>query len=109
MTSFANQSGAAQPATDLRALLDWWYGTPALFGWKQKLQQKYGESPDLGDPNYNYEAAFRAGLGPHPVPYDSVPHWPSQFKGDDHPNRFIQAPEGLLDTRSGQIVPRGRR
>lgn len=88
-----------------RPLIDWYMGTPRIVDWKDRLQQVYHGQPDFGDPNYNYDAAFRNGVLPENVPYDSVPHWPSAFKGASHPNRFIRTADGILDTLNGAIVP----
>ena len=59
-------------------------GTP----WFREFTQKHGE-PNLNDPNYDYRAAWKSGARPDVRdPGDGMLHWPSQFKGPDHPNRF---------------------
>jgi hypothetical protein len=64
-----------------------WYGGHA---------KALGLSPNPDDPehHYDYRAAFKAGAGPDPA----SGHWPSQFKADDHPNRFVEG----VDTKTGQ-------
>uniref|UniRef100_A0A6M3J2B6 Putative methyltransferase n=1 Tax=viral metagenome TaxID=1070528 RepID=A0A6M3J2B6_9ZZZZ len=66
-----------------------WYGT---------IAKQTGLSPDPDDPrhHYNYRAAYSAGVqGP-----DTSGHWPSRFKSQDHPNRFVNG----IDTITGQPV-----
>ena len=99
-----NRKRAMAEVASPRPLIDWWNSEPAIFDWKQKLQQFYGGGPDLFDPNYDYDKARRSGVGPEHVPYDPVPHWPSQFKGEKHPDRFIQTENGLFDTLKNEYV-----
>ena len=67
--------------------------------WFSEYQAKYGETPDLETPDYNYREAWKAGARPTVRdPGDQLLHWPSQFKGDNHPNRYIDG----VDTRTGQ-------
>lgn len=67
--------------------------------WYAQQAARTGLSPDPDDPRhrYDYRAAFRAG-----AELDEQGHWPSQFKADDHPNRFI----GGVDTKTG--APKAR-
>ena len=55
--------------------------------------------PDHPDHRYDYRAAYKAGAAP-----DSDLHWPSEFKHDDHSNRFIEG----VDTKTGRRVQYGR-
>ena len=66
--------------------------------WFSEFTQQHGE-PNLNDPNYDYRAAWKAGARPDVRdPGDSQYHWPSQFKGPEHPNRFVDG----IDTITGQ-------
>lgn len=60
--------------------------------WYADRARRLGLNPNPDDPrhHYDYRAAFAAGAEP-----DEAGHWPSQFKDDTHPNRFI----GGVDTR----------
>ena len=66
--------------------------------WFQEFAQRYGE-PNLNDPNYDYRAAWQAGARPTVRdPGDGLLHWPSQFKGAEHPNRYVNG----VDTITGK-------
>jgi hypothetical protein len=43
---------------------------------------------------YDYRAAYEAGATP-----DKKGHWPSEYKDDLHPNRFIKTEDGWFDTK----------
>lgn len=47
-------------------------------------------NPDAPEHHYDYRQAYRAGAAP-----DADLHWPSRFKHDDHPTRFING----IDTK----------
>jgi hypothetical protein len=69
--------------------------------WYDEFVAKYGEAPDLNTPDYNYRAAWAAGVRPTVRdPYDQLLHWDSRFKGENHPNRYV----GGVDTLTGQLV-----
>ena len=60
-------------------------GTP----WFNNFVSEYGEEPDLRPvnedpalgPNYDYRAAWNAGIRPEPDPYDNNKyHWPSSLE-----------------------------
>lgn len=70
--------------TDEAAFRKWYEG------WAQRLS--LSRDPDDPRHKYDYRAAFRAGVVP-----DESGHWPSQFKADDHPDRFV----GSVDTKTG--------
>lgn len=55
-------------------------------------------NPDAPEHHYDYRAAWRAGVQPEIDPHDNLFHWPSPFKHDDHPNRFING----VDTKTGE-------
>jgi hypothetical protein len=65
--------------------------------WYQEFAAKHG-APNLEDPNYDYRRAWAAGARPTVRdPGDGELHWPSTFKGENHPNRYV----GGVDTISG--------
>ncbi|MGH6661644.1 MAG: lytic transglycosylase domain-containing protein, partial [Rhodospirillales bacterium] len=43
-------------------------------------------------------------FAPKVDPTDGRLHGPSIFKDDDHPNRFIETEQGVLDSKSGELV-----
>lgn len=68
----------------------------------QEWYSRWAQRADL-DPNpdsplhkYDYRGAFRAGIEPEVAPEDGLYHWPSEYKDDDHPNRFVA---GIGDTK----------
>ena len=67
--------------------------------WYAEQAQKSGIAPDPDDPlhKYDYRGAFLSGATSQVDQSDGLPHWPSSFKDDDHPNRFVR---GVGDTRS---------
>ena len=81
----------------------WWDNHPAVSAWKGALARD-GGAPDVDDPNYDYRAAWKAGVVPQAVEDDTVPHWPSEFKGANHPNRFVEQDGQTIDTITGQAV-----
>lgn len=86
--------GAATGGDDELAFRQW-YG-----GWAQKAG--LDPNPDAPEHRYDYRAAFRAGAVPQIDPGDGLYHWPSQFKADDHPNRFVNG----VDTKYGGAQPK---
>ena len=75
---------------------------PKFLHWYKKRAKKLGLNPNPWDENqkYNYEGAFKEGAEP-----DKTGHWPSKFKHDDHPNRFIKQPDGsILDSKNDRKV-----
>ena len=66
--------------------------------WYQEWALVAGIDPDPDNPahKYDYRGAYRAGIAPSISPADGRYHWPSQFKDDDHPNRFVP---GFGDTK----------
>src|SRR5262245_43970671 len=67
--------------------------------WFSEYVRKYGQEPDLNTPDYNYRAAWKAGARPDVRdPGDQLLHWPSQYKGPNHPNRYVDG----VDTLTGE-------
>ena len=72
--------------------------------WFSEYQNKYSEEPNLNTPDYDYRAAWKAGARPEVRdPGDSLLHWPSQFKGQSHPNRYVNG----VDTITGVPLDEG--
>lgn len=73
--------------------------------WYTRHATSAGIDPDPDNPlhKYDYRAAYRAGYEPEMGP-DGLMHWPSEFKSDDHPNRFV----GGMDTKYGKPVAETR-
>ena len=68
--------------------------------WYKMWSGRLDLNPDPDDPRhkYDYRAAYVAGAEPQPNFDDGKFHWPSQFKADDHPNRFVDG----MDTKTGE-------
>ena len=68
--------------------------------WYAQISKKTGLHPDPDDPahEYDYRAAYRAGVEPQIDPTDGLYHWPSEFKGPGHPNLVVDG----IDTRTGE-------
>lgn len=67
--------------------------------WFKEYVNQYGEEPDLNTKDYDYRSAWKAGARPDvrdPTDGNRY-HWPSEFKGDGHPNRFVNG----VDTKTG--------
>ena len=64
--------------------------------WYSQFVKRYGEEPDISEKSdYDYRAAFKAGLKPEADPYDGgFHHWPSStpdgvmLKAADHPTAW---------------------
>lgn len=51
-------------------------------GWFGEFVKEYGEEPDLNTKDYDYRAAWKAGVQPERDPYDNNRfHWPSSLPG----------------------------
>lgn len=72
----------------------------AFAKWYAEWAQRAGldPNPDAPEHRYDYRAAYTAGAIPQIDPSDGRYHWPSQFKADDHPNRYVNG----VDTKTGQ-------
>lgn len=67
-----------------------WYGQ-----WADKAG--LDPNPDSPEQMYDYRGAFMAGQEPVVDASDGLYHWPSSYKDDDHPNRFVK---GVGDSRA---------
>jgi len=65
--------------------------------WYAQHAKRLGLNPNPDDPQhfYDYRAAYAAGAGP-----DQAGHWPSKFKKQGHPNRYV----GGIDTITGEAM-----
>jgi hypothetical protein len=95
--------------------------------WQDTFRSRFGEAPNLNDPQYDYRAAWQAGIVPQPyAPDQNFPHWPSTtptgqpLKAPDHPTVWMQhfmerfgvdpnlAPAPIINQgRQEGIVPEG--
>lgn len=65
--------------------------------WYKEYKQNYGENPDLNSKDYNYRAAWKAGVKPERyAPDDNKYHWPSEtpkgesLKALNHPTGWME-------------------
>ena len=94
-----NKGGLASPReiaddkmpNDEAAFQNWIRNT----GWFDEFVKEYGEEPDLDTKDYDYRAAWKAGVQPERDPYDNNRfHWPSSLpsgemlKSEDHPTAW---------------------
>jgi hypothetical protein len=63
---------------------------PSVRAWRNGFANRYGEQPRIEDPSYDYRAAWQAGNRPQPVPNDTVWHWGSVGKAENHPTEWKQ-------------------
>jgi hypothetical protein len=91
------------PVLQEAAFQHWWATDPAVCSWRVALWDRYGETPSPDAPEYDYRAAWLAGASPEPVDGDTVPHWPSRFKSDTHPNRYVLVGGQHYDTKREQF------
>lgn len=81
----------AAPAADEQKFQSWIRATP----WFSEYVKEYGEEPDLNAKDYDYRAAFKAGIVPQRDPHDNNRyHWSSstpqgvELKAKDHPTAW---------------------
>lgn len=69
--------------------------------WYEDHAKSSGLSKNPDDPEHHYDwrAAFASGARPEPAD-DGYYHWPSQFKKQTHPNRFVDG----TDTITGRTA-----
>jgi GGDEF domain-containing protein/predicted RNA methylase len=70
--------------------------------WYAEKAAAHGLDPDPDNPlhHYDYRGAWRAGADAVVDPSDGLPHWPSEFKRDTHPNLIVDG----VNTRTGEPV-----
>jgi hypothetical protein len=85
----------------------------AFQAWYSDISKQTGlnQNPDEPLHKYDFRAFYKSGQQPAPDPTDIDPetgkariHFSSQFKDDDHPNRFVKVPEGILDSKNDKII-----
>lgn len=78
-----------------------WEFDPDVRQWRSEFQQRFGEQPNIDDPQYNYRAAIAAGIRPERyAPDGNSYHWPSStqqpprmpqmLKSADHPTAWME-------------------
>lgn len=70
--------------------------------WHANAAKEYGTDPNPDSPehHYDYRGAFKGGAQTTFYPKDSRWHWPSEFKLDGHPHRFLKDKNGnTYDTK----------
>lgn len=81
--------------------------------WHADIARLTGNNPNPDDPaqKYDYRGFYRSGQSVAPDPTDINPetgqprlHFTSQFKHDDHPNRFVYENGGVLDSKNNRSV-----
>lgn len=81
--------------------------------WYADIARLTGNNPNPDDPaqKYDYRGFYRSGQSVAPDPTDINPetgqprlHFTSQFKYDDHPNRFVYENGGVLDSKNNRSV-----
>jgi hypothetical protein len=65
--------------------------------WREGFVRKYGEEPNIEDPDYDYRAAWKNGVRPAPYEHDKdVYHWASatpdgsMLKSENHPTAWME-------------------
>ena len=75
--------------------------------WYSDLAKKHDYNPNPKDWEhyYDYESAFNAGIREPELNEEGRYKWPSEFKHDFHPDRFIDQGDGsFLDSKHGNYV-----
>lgn len=70
---------------------EWMNTNPRVQQWKQEFFKQFGEQPEINNSDYDYRAAWKAGVVPEPDEYDENRlHWSSStssgemLKSKDH-------------------------
>jgi hypothetical protein len=92
MTPWARQHLQQQMQPELE-FQNWFRSLP----WFREFVQQYGEEPNSNDPDYDYRAAYQAGIAPDRYEYDGGRyHWPSSLpdgthlKSENHPTMWME-------------------
>jgi len=84
-----------------------------FMNWFREIAARLRLAPDPDDPlhHYDYRGAWASGLE---LPQKPGDHWPSIFKDENHPNRFIspkrdkRVPEGYIwDSKHNTLMREG--
>ncbi len=92
---------------------------PAYKAWADSFRMRFGNSPNLNDPQYDYRGAWKAGVMPAPYSLDGgFPHWPSalpsgqMLKAPDHPTAWMEHFQKQFgidpNLASSQLIERAR-
>ena len=70
---------------------EWMNTNPRVLQWKQEFVKQFGGQPEINNSDYDYRAAWKAGVVPEPDEYDDNKlHWSSStqsgklLKQEDH-------------------------
>lgn len=63
---------------------------PSVRSWRNSFANRFGEQPIIDGGDFDYRQAWMAGNRPQPVPNDTVWHWGSVGKADNHPTEWKQ-------------------
>ncbi len=96
-TGLGFASAATRLPPDQEAAFQAWYKQ-----WARKAQ--IDPNPDDPRHHYDYRGAWKARVTPQIDKTDGRYHWPSQWKDDDHPNRFIMQNGRKYDTKYDRYV-----
>jgi hypothetical protein len=64
--------------------------------WFTEFTKRYGEEPNLNDPDYDYRSAWAAGIRPEIYKHDGTYHWSSSLpngqmlKSENHPTAWME-------------------
>ena len=79
--------------------------------WYSEFKKQYGEAPNLNAPEYNYRAAWQAGVRPQTYEFDNTQHWPSvtpkgeSLKSTKHPTAWMEDYMQITGADPHQPVP----
>jgi len=79
-----------------------WNTDESIQRWKQALGNPNKQPSELD--KYDYKTALKEGARPTFDPESAEWHWPSKYKADDHPNRFITVEGKKYDTKNERYV-----
>lgn len=77
----------------------------AFQAWYAKIAKENHLDPNVDAPEHHYDmrGAYNAGHRGTLSAEDNRLHFPSEFKSDDHPNRFVPTGNGTWDTKYGVL------
>ena len=81
-------TNVTQPVTPNNVTFVNWEKEIRESDWYEDFYEKHGEYPDLHTQDYDYGKAWLEGARP-----DDDGHWPSEYKGEFHKNRFVPSDE----------------